>query len=145
MTKQPGDSGQININDNVNKCTFEQFTNKVKNSTNTYIDNNKTSIRLCVSTVSSILQLYMTTLSSIFILFSNGIISNKLFTDFVRNISRKIIVIQEYVIYTTENLNLKSQLNSIKQTTFIPNLNDLKKSITDIYYEELSSRINQLN
>lgn len=146
MNKESDDNRQTNKTDN---CTdenrFNQFTYKVRNSTNTYIDSNKTSIRICVATVSSILQLYMTTLSSIFILFSNGIISNKLFTDFVRNISKKIICVQEYIIYATEKLNLESHLNSIIQHTFIPNIADFKSCVTDIYYEELSARINELN
>lgn len=132
-------------NNSQNEDKFNQFIEKVKNSSNTYIDNNKTSIRICVSTVSSILQLYMTTISSIFILFSNGIISNKLFTDFVRNISKKIILVQEYFIYAREKLGLESHFNSLKQHTFIPDIGDLRNSISDIYYEELAVRISEIN
>ena len=132
-------------NNSQNEDKFNQFIAKVKNSSNTYIDNNKTSIRICVSTVSSILQLYMTTISSIFILFSNGIISNKLFTDFVRNISKRIISVQEYLIYVKENLGLESHINSIKQHTFIPDIGNLRNSISDIYYEELAVRISEMN
>ena len=87
----------------------------------------------------------MTTLSSIFILFSNGIISNKLFTDFVRNISKKIISVQEYIIYAKEKLDLESHINSINHHSFIPNMGDFTTSIKDIYYEELSARISEIN
>lgn len=146
MSKKNDNCEQSNaVTKSQDEDKFNQFIAKVKNSSNSYIDNNKTSIKICVSTVSSILQLYMTTISSIFILFSNGIISNKLFTDFVRNISKKIISVQEYFIYAREKLSLESHINSLKNHTFIPDIGDLRNSIKDIYYEELSARTNELN
>ena len=82
------------------------FNELIKNTKNTYIDNNMMSLKLGASTLSSMLQLYLSCMSNIITLLVTGLVNNNLFRDAIHNSIIRSLKFREYTQYISSKLDV---------------------------------------
>ena len=137
-------SNSTNDTSNFNIRDKEELFNKlVKNTKNSYIDNNITSLKLALSTISSMIHVYTSCMSNMMALLLTGLINNNLFKDMIHNLIIRKLKITEYTGYINSKLDIEGKFQFLKDIKFT-GIEEVQEVCNGIYNKCLDERIDEL-
>ena len=119
------------------------FNELIKTTKNSYIDNNITSLKLALSTLSSMIHVYTSCMSNMMALLLTGLINNNLFKDMIHNLIIRRLKITEYTGYINSKLDIEAKFQFLKDIKFT-GIEEVQEVYTSIYNKCLDERINEL-
>jgi hypothetical protein len=139
-----GSNNSTNDTSNFNIRDKEELFNKlVKNTKNSYIDNNITSLKLALSTISSMIHVYTSCMSNMMALLLTGLINNNLFKDMIHNLIIRRLKIREYTGYINSKLDIEGKFQFLKDIKFT-GIEEVQEVCNGIYNTCLDERIDEL-